>query len=124
MKAKRVKESRAVYRAKRKPSSPRVSKANISLRWAELESATAPIILEKDGKPTAVVIRYEEYERSTLSQVERKQVAWREMEKLLAQVHAHTQKFSDDEIEADITMARGEVREAHRLRRIKGDPKL
>lgn len=118
MKAKRVKESRAVYRAKRKPSSPRVSKANISLRWAELENATAPIVLEKDGKPAAVVIRYEEYERSALSQAERKQRTWREMEELLARVHARTQKFSDAEIEADITAAREEVREAHRLRRL------
>ncbi|MEK7442525.1 MAG: hypothetical protein AABZ78_17125 [Chloroflexota bacterium] len=51
------------------------------------------------------------------SRAERKQVAWREMEELLARVHARTQKFSDDEIEADIAAAREEVREAHRLRR-------
>ena len=45
------------------------------------------------------------------SRAERKQVAWREMEELLARVHARTQKFSDDEIEADIAAAREEVRE-------------
>ena len=117
VKPKRVKETRALYRVKRKANAARTTKAKVNLRWADVENSTAPIILEKDGKPAAVVIKYEDYQHSALAQAERKQVAWQEMEKLLAQVHSRTQNFSVEEIEADITAAREEVRAIHRTLR-------
>jgi len=57
-----------------------------------------------------------------IRKAKRKKMAWLEMEELLTQVHSRTQNFSVEEIEADITAARGEVREAHRLRRSKERP--
>ena len=83
----------------------------VMLRWSDIESATEPIVLEKDGQPAAVVIKYADYRRMDAARAERRETAWRELDKLLAQVHARTQDFTSQEIEADITAARREVRE-------------
>jgi PHD/YefM family antitoxin component YafN of YafNO toxin-antitoxin module len=115
-KPKSVKETRTTYRPKRQTSA-RSASAKITLRWRELESATQPIILERDGQPVAVVIKYADYQRLDKIQIERRQKAWRELDALLAQVHARTQSFAVEEIETDITDARREVREQHHAAR-------
>jgi hypothetical protein len=57
MATKRVKETRASYRAKRKSAAkPRPTK--ITLNWADVESAAEPIVLERNGRPVAVVVKY------------------------------------------------------------------
>lgn len=114
-KPKSLKENRAPYRAKRK----RASKARapqITLRWTDIEKSKEPILLKKDGEPVAVVVKYSDYQRWN----ERRQAAWRELDTLLAQVHARTQHFSADEVEADITAARQQVREQRHVSRRSG----
>ncbi|MBI3240898.1 MAG: hypothetical protein HYZ49_01200 [Chloroflexi bacterium] len=56
-KPKRVKEAKAPYRAKRK-SPAKSHSTRVNLRWADVESATGPIILERNGRPVAVVVKY------------------------------------------------------------------
>jgi hypothetical protein len=56
-------ETRATYRAANKTPQARSQPKQIRLRWAEIEHAAQPIILERDGAPFAVVIRYADYQR-------------------------------------------------------------
>ncbi len=116
---KAVKESHVACRAKRK-AGPRLSTGTIGLQWAEVENAAQPIVLEKDGQPIAVVLKYADYQRMNAVRAERRRTAWHELDSLLAQVHARAQGFSTEEIEADITSARQEVREQHRASRGRG----
>ena len=106
MKASRIKESKPAYRAKRK-AAPKPRPARVPLQWAQVEQATQPIVLERDGQPIAVVVPYTQYRRLTETRLQ----AWRELDELLARVHARTEPFAPEEIEADITLARKEVRE-------------
>jgi PHD/YefM family antitoxin component YafN of YafNO toxin-antitoxin module len=111
MPAKRTqaKEIKAPYRTKRKAAVKPPER--VMLRWSEIENAAQPIVLERDGQPVAVVMRYADYQQMDASRAERREAAWRELDTALAQVHARTQSFSDQEIQADITAARQEVRE-------------
>jgi len=114
-KQKQAKEAKAPYRTKRQVTSP---PARVILRWTEIEKAREPIILERNGKPVAVVIRYADYQQMDMARTERREVAWRELDQLLERVHARTQNLADAEVEADITAAIQEVREQrHALRR-------
>ena len=73
-----------------------------------------PVILEKEGKPVAVILSFEEYRRLqqvAASEEQRRQDAWRRLNKLLAEVHSRTSQYSSEEIEAEITAAYNEVRE-------------
>jgi PHD/YefM family antitoxin component YafN of YafNO toxin-antitoxin module len=115
-KHKSVKEARATYRPKRKRTAKSPA-TKVTLRWAEIEGTTQPIVLEKDGQPVAVVLKYAEYQRLGAAQTEHRQKAWHGLDALLAQVHARTAGFSAEEIEADITAARQEVREQHNAHR-------
>jgi PHD/YefM family antitoxin component YafN of YafNO toxin-antitoxin module len=83
------------------------------LRWADIEKATQPIVLMKDGKPVAVVIKYSDYQ----PQAERRNRAWQEIDTLLAKVHKRTAQTAVEDIEADITAAGLEVREQRNARR-------
>jgi hypothetical protein len=58
-----------------------------------------------------------DHQQLSATENERRQKAWREFDALLARVHARTQNFSVEEIEADITAARQEVRDLHRTSR-------
>ena len=58
-----------------------------------------------------------DHQQLNATQTERRQKAWRELDALLARVHARTQNFSTEEIEADITAVRREVREQHQASR-------
>ena len=64
MKDTRLKETKAPYRAKRKPT-PKPHAARVPLQWAQVEKATQPIVLERDGVPIAVVLPYAQYRRLT-----------------------------------------------------------
>lgn len=73
-----------------------------------------PIILERDGQPVAVILSFEEYRRlQEMAERERieAEAKWRErFDRLLAEVHSQTARYSSDEIEAEITAAFNEVR--------------
>jgi len=72
------------------------------------------LVLEHEGKPVAVVLPYDRYQR-LLEMAERsrsREEAWQELDELLAQVHSRLTSLSPDEIEAEITAASAEAREA------------
>lgn len=72
-----------------------------------------PIVLERDGRPFAVVLSFEEYQRlRERAAAEEQEISWRErFESLLAKVHSHTVEYTAQEIEAEITAAFDEMRE-------------
>ena len=113
----RLKETKTPYREERKTAPPESRAVEIKLRWSEVERSTEPIILNRNGEPAAVVIRYEDFRRLEQARAERREAAWQELEALLSQVHARTAHIPPEEIEADITAAREEVREQHRASR-------
>lgn len=112
-KPKRLKETPARYTTRRKPARSRAS-GELKLPWAEIERATAPIILERNGQPAAVVLRYDEYQRLEAERAERRQKAWQKLSAVLSEMYPLTKDVPQEEIEADITAAREEVRELHR----------
>jgi PHD/YefM family antitoxin component YafN of YafNO toxin-antitoxin module len=75
----------------------------------------APVILERDGQPVAVVLSFEEYRRlQDIAERDRVEAGtrWKErFDHLLAEVHSQTAQYSSDEIEAEIAAAFNEVRE-------------
>ena len=79
-----------------------------------------PLILEREGQPLAVILSFEEYQRLhavRVDEMQRQQKAWLELEKLLARVHDRPIEYTPEQIEAEITVARAEVRETHRAQR-------
>ena len=74
-----------------------------------------PVILKRDGRPVFVVLSFEEYRRlQKLAERERAEAEarWRQrFDRLLAEVHSQTARYSSDEIEAEITAAFNEMRE-------------
>ncbi|MGQ0603581.1 MAG: hypothetical protein ACT4QE_18020 [Anaerolineales bacterium] len=74
-------------------------------------------MLERDGQPVAVVLRYDEYQRLDAERAERREKAWQELDALLKKMHVLTKDVPQEEVEADITAAREEVRGLHRQQR-------
>ena len=60
-KRKRINETQTGYQAKRKPATVKSSAATITLRWTEVEHASEPIVLKRNGEPIAVVVKYADY---------------------------------------------------------------
>lgn len=56
-----IKETKARYHAQHKSS--RGVRAQITLEWADVDRAATPIVLERDGQPAAVVMRYADYQQ-------------------------------------------------------------
>ena len=114
----RATEAKAPYRVRRKAAAR--SSPQVRLRWSEIESATEPIVLERNGRPVAVIIKYDDYQQMGTGRTQRREAAWQELDAVLAQVHGRTQNFDAKEIEADITAVRQEVREKHAAHRHRG----
>lgn len=79
-----------------------------------------PVIIEREGKPVAVVLTFEDYTRlkiSAASDARQREAAWQELDEILARVHERTRNLTSEEIETEITLARQEVRDAHDARR-------
>ena len=80
----------------------------------------APVVLERDGQPVAVILSFEEYRRlqnMVSTEHQRRQAAWARLSALLEEVHSRPTDLTPEEIEAEITAAREEVKEMHRARR-------
>ena len=87
---------------------------------AAVADLQAPLILEQEGRPVAVVISFEEYQRLRLldsEKTERQHRAWLEPDGLLARIHSRPTEYSSQRIETEITAARAEVKERRRARR-------
>lgn len=74
---------------------------------AHLNTSKEPLIVVRDSKPAAVIMRYEEFRR--LSGLE-KQVLKQKMEEILREREKHYRNISDKELNADIERARRAVR--------------
>ena len=75
------------------------------------------IVLEHDGKPVAAIVPYQDYQRFLTWRERDQQAAWGQLEELLARVHSRPTSLPPEEIEAQVTIAREEVRGLHRARR-------
>ena len=79
-----------------------------------------PVILKQDGQPVFAVLPFEEYRRLrdiVSTEHQRRQAAWARLSALLEEVHSRPTDLTPEEIEAEITAAREEVKEMHRARR-------
>jgi PHD/YefM family antitoxin component YafN of YafNO toxin-antitoxin module len=79
-----------------------------------------PVILKRDGQPMYAVLPFEEYQRlrdMAFTEYQRRQAAWARLNALLEEVHSRPTDLTPEEIEAEITAARKEVKEMRRARR-------
>ncbi len=97
----------------------RISESAVTYGLPAVDLA-APFVFERDGQPVAVLLPYAEYTelRATArDKALRQEQAWQQLDALLAKVHAQPTTLTPEEIEAEITAARQEVREARHARR-------
>ena len=83
-------ETRTRYRAKRRSVAAKLPVEKITLHWAEIERATEPIILERNGQPVAVVVKYADYQWWGVARTQRH----------LEQVRAHAPTIAAEEAES------------------------
>jgi predicted nucleotidyltransferase len=89
----RVKEVQVPYRARRAPKKP-VAEA-VRVKWADIESATAPIVLERNGEKLAVVLKYDEYQRWESARLEQATVPMSAIQEIVDLI---AEKFNPDKI--------------------------
>lgn len=100
-KRKRLKESPAPYRARRKPAQEKVI-----LSWDDVRKATGPIVLENGGEPVAVVLKYDEYQRLSAARPA-PAVSMSEIQSLVDTI---AEKFNPDKVILFGSYARGDSR--------------
>lgn len=74
-----------------------------------------PLILQQEGQPLAVIIAFEEYQHLralAADETQRTQAGWRALQTLLEDVHRRPSDYTPEQIEAEIGIARAEVRKA------------
>jgi hypothetical protein len=79
-----------------------------------------PLILQQEGQPLAVIVAFDEYQRwraLAADEAQRRLAGWDALEVLLSDVHQRPTDFTGEQIEAEISMARGEVKKARYDRR-------
>ena len=91
----RVKEVGTSYRAKRASAAKKPAPEAVAVPWADIENATAPIVLEKDGEPVAVVLKYDEYQRWESARLEQATVPMSAIQEI---VDVIAEKFNPDQI--------------------------
>jgi PHD/YefM family antitoxin component YafN of YafNO toxin-antitoxin module len=92
---------------------PKTLKEAVAAYGAVAADLEQPLVLERDGRPFAVLLSFEAYQRLCERAAKEEQgISWRErFKQLLAEVHARTAVHPPEEIEAEITAASNEVRE-------------
>ena len=79
-----------------------------------------PLILQQAGQPLAVVVSFEEYQqwRALAVDAEARRIAgWQALERVSTDVHRRPSDYTAEQIEAEISAARAEVRKLHDDRR-------
>lgn len=74
-----------------------------------------PIILQQEGQPIAVIITFEEYQRLravAMDEAQRRKAGWQALATLLQDVHRRPSALEPEQIEAEISLARAEVKQA------------
>jgi|GEM_PF-391514 len=92
-KRKRVKETKAAYRTRR--ALPKREADDAAVRWSEIEVASEPIILRRDGQPVAAVMKYDEYLRLENVRKEQATIPMAEIQKIADTIAAN---FKPDKI--------------------------
>jgi predicted nucleotidyltransferase len=88
-----VKEVQAPYRARRAPKKPAAEAVRV--KWADIESATAPIVLERNGEKFAVVLKYDEYQRWESARLEQATVPMSAIQEIVDRI---AEKFNPEKI--------------------------
>lgn len=79
-----------------------------------------PLILQQEGQPLAVMVSFEEYQHwraLAADESQRRRAGWRALEVLLEEVHGRPSDYTAEQIEAEIDIAKAEVRKARDDRR-------
>ena len=79
-----------------------------------------PVILQQEGQPLAVIVGFDEYQRwraLAADDAQRRLAGWRSLEALLEDVHQRPSDYTGEQIEAEISLARDEVKRARHDRR-------
>jgi PHD/YefM family antitoxin component YafN of YafNO toxin-antitoxin module len=74
-----------------------------------------PIILQQEGHPLAVIVAFDEYQHLralAVDETQRQQAGWQSLEALLKDVHQRPSDCAPEQIEAEIGLARTEVKQA------------
>lgn len=72
-----------------------------------------PLILHQQGQPLAVLVSFEQYQHwraLAVDEAQRRLAGWRALEELLEEVHRRPTDLTAEQIEAEIGVARTEVR--------------
>lgn len=73
-----------------------------------------PIVLHQEGQPVAVIIAFEEYQHLravAMDEAQRREAGWQELAALLQDVHRRSSDLDPEQIEAEISLARAEVKQ-------------
>lgn len=100
-----------------KPLSVAEAAAVYGMAVADLDH---PVILQQEGQPLAVIVAFDEYQRwraLEADEVQRRLAGWKSLEVLLADLHQRPSDYTGEQIEAEISLARDEVRKARDDRR-------
>jgi hypothetical protein len=100
------------------PDEKRIAEAGVAYGALAVD-LNETFVIEREGQPVAVVLPYTEYKVLKAVAAEkalRREQAWQRLDALLAEVHARTSELTPEEIEAEITAARQEVRETRHAR--------
>ncbi len=79
-----------------------------------------PLILQQEGQPLAVMVSFEEYQHwraLAADEAQRRLAGWRALEELLEEVHRRPSDYTAEQIEAEISVARSDVRRIPNARR-------
>ena len=74
-----------------------------------------PIILQQEGQPLAVIVAFDEYQylrALAADEAQRRQAGWQSLEALLKDVHQRPSDCAPEQIEAEIGLARTEMKQA------------
>ena len=74
-----------------------------------------PIILQQEGHPLAVIVAFDEYQylrALAADEAQRRQAGWQSLEALLKDVHQRPSDCAPEQIEAEIGLARTEMKQA------------
>ena len=84
----------------------------------EVVSTKRPLVLTRDSEPAVVLISYDDYREYEEMRDQRERNVYARFDRLLGRMAERNEQFGDDEVAADIELARQEV--AERLRRSPG----
>lgn len=74
-----------------------------------------PIILQQEGQPLAVIVAFNEYQHLralAVDEAQRQQAGWQALDMLLKDMHGRLSDYTPEQVEAEISLARAEAKQA------------